>query len=417
MDLISPASTVLLLGNGFDLSYSFPTTYSCFLQTVSFLLDNEKKEWSTVGVLFKDLLSVKSNESEQIRESYNKYGKIYDLCPIEDDRIRLIIDKAKDNCWIKFFLNSMNDCSGTGWIDFERTIALVVESFNSFLSKNENRYEVTRTSKQSEIFSIKILKSFSDIFSSSMFTNGVQIALNSKFVTEDHIGMIDASKPDKNAIIQYLVGELRDLRQIMESYFAVFVEKPTNYMIESGALHPHSFLPVLKDNDIVLTFNYTSTYEKIYPQSKMIHIHGKIGDGNTVLGINPSREDTLSSVNTTFIRFKKYFQRASLDTEKQYLDFIALRKDETSRFEYEVQMSGDPFSREYPPLSLWVFGHSLDVTDQDIIEDLFNVATDIQIICYSKETRERSIENIVRLFGKDKYDVLRREKKLSFTLT
>ena len=66
------------------------------------------------------------------------------------------------------------------------------------------------------------------------------------------------------------------------------------------------------------------------------------------------------------------------------------------------------------PYRLFSMGHSLDVTDQDIIAELFRNAKEI-IILYHDVTAKRSyIANLVRMFGKDGFDTLKKDKKLTF---
>ena len=59
-------------------------------------------------------------------------------------------------------------------------------------------------------------------------------------------------------------------------------------------------------------------------------------------------------------------------------------------------------------------GHSLDITDRDIIEELFQNAKEIIVIYHSISAKKSYISNLIKMFGKNKFDLLKKDKKLSF---
>ena len=61
-----------------------------------------------------------------------------------------------------------------------------------------------------------------------------------------------------------------------------------------------------------------------------------------------------------------------------------------------------------------IMGHSLDVTDKDIIAELFDMANKITILYHSFEAKSQYMKNLVKLFGKHKFEFFRNEKALSF---
>ena len=64
--------------------------------------------------------------------------------------------------------------------------------------------------------------------------------------------------------------------------------------------------------------------------------------------------------------------------------------------------------------TLYVIGHSLDETDKDMIVELFDVASKIIVLYHDKKAVARYIRNLVRIYGKDRFDKVRVEKKLTF---
>lgn len=122
------------------------------------------------------------------------------------------------------------------------------------------------------------------------------------------------------------------------------------------------------DADIVVTFNYTNTYERLYgTESRIFHIHGCVND-SIILGINPDEHDELADLDTTFVQFKKYYQRVYLQTDVEYIKFKTGMRNN---------------AKYNPDRDLVIIGHSLDITDKDVIVDMFQLATTIKIYCHN----------------------------------
>ena len=77
--------------------------------------------------------------------------------------------------------------------------------------------------------------------------------------------------------------------------------------------------------------------------------------------------------------------------------------------DYLAWITGDHL--EY---TLTVMGHSLDVTDADIIKELFSKAKEITILYHDTLAKSSYIGNIVKMYGHKGFENLRREKKLTF---
>ena len=146
--------------------------------------------------------------------------------------------------------------------------------------------------------------------------------------------------------------------------------------------------------DKVLTFNYTNTYQKLYDSPKNInydYLHGNIAekreleDNNMVLGIDEYLTIEEQTINIDFIEFKKYYQRILKKTGckyKEWLEEININKNETHH--------------------IYMIGHSLDVTDKDILRDLIlapNVTT--TIFYHSKTAYKQYISNLVKVIKQD----------------
>ena len=152
-------------------------------------------------------------------------------------------------------------------------------------------------------------------------------------------------------------------------------------------------------NGHVFTFNYTNTFEYLYSASGTVeHIHGNV-NSDIVLGVNPDEKDELYEMDTTFLQFKKYFQRIFLGTDVKYINRI------------QNLLTTKKYDNGY---TLYVIGHSLDVTDKDIITELFELANRIIILYHSKSAVKGYIKNLVEIYGKEGFDRIRLSKNLNF---
>ena len=63
---------------------------------------------------------------------------------------------------------------------------------------------------------------------------------------------------------------------------------------------------------------------------------------------------------------------------------------------------------------LFVIGHSLDSTDEDIVWQIFDSAKSIIILYHDETSVKNQIKNLVEMYGKEGLDRLREEKNLQF---
>lgn len=188
---------------------------------------------------------------------------------------------------------------------------------------------------------------------------------------------------------------LQILAQKLQVYLYVFIDRAVHSLATNNKLQQ---LNELTNADKVITFNYTHTYEKLYPGAEVYHIHGDVKN-NIVLGVNTNTDDNIETVNTDFIRFKKYFQRVFYETDHGYLETIK-----------ELRLIRTTLSK----IHLTVMGHSLDVTDKDVIAELFELAGEIQILYHEKKQVSSYISNLISMFGKETFDDWRISKNLAF---
>jgi len=177
--------------------------------------------------------------------------------------------------------------------------------------------------------------------------------------------------------------------------------------------------------DRVLSFNYTNTYAKNYGIAKNIeytYIHGiaksenTLESNNMVLGINEYLVGVEKDIDTIFVVFKKYFQRIFKMTESNYFDWIdTIQEELNTAIENEIQSKGNmgTVHRKARLLdfscssNLYIYGHSLDTTDGDVLRKLIcndNVYTKIFFYReYEDDKRNfgKLIKNLLGVIGQD----------------
>ena len=344
--------TLLVLGNGFDLAHHLPTQYSDFLDFVKAIKDDGKEEYSAfisqVQVSNKDLFS-------EIEELY------------------------KDNILLDYFLSIYEErcASGrNGWIDFESEISLIVQKLDDakmdIISKISGPADSAELDKGIFQYLQPIIDPQRDN-ASKYFTHVFQ----PRFF--DYQGEV-------------ILNVLNRLTRLLEIYLQEYVEKID---CKSRISDLDSFTI-----DHVLSFNYTDTYQKYYDpagKANYCYIHGKAVDSNMedcnlVLGIDEYLPNSRRDSDNQFIWFKKFYQRIYKKTGAEYLDWI----NHFCGFN-DVYKKGKPSH-----MDILIYGHSLDVTDKDVLSKLILMKnTTTQIFYHDRKALAKQIGNLVKVIGED----------------
>lgn len=375
---------VLMLGNGFDINYMLLTKYINFLNIVHYISTTGLAGVRTVG----DILSAEKLQKvdPDIAKSYQKYKTAYDNTPLEDGVISKLTELADNNYLFSFLLNSFN--RDVGWIDFEKEISVIIESFRSFLAEE---YLVFDLNRHPQSMINRYIISYFDFFhqpANPGLHNDQTRRVKEEYAIEYPQGSTNKIIY-KEKIIETLEKQMLDLADGLKIYLKSFVENAVGEMCRLKCLQR---LPALIGAKHVITFNYTDTYERLYTSEKIYHIHGSIKN-QIILGVNPDESDEISSIDVSFLRFKKYFQRVIHHSDDDYLKWVA---------------------QKHANASLVVMGHSLDVTDKDVIMQIFDMAKDITVLYYNETAEASLVANLISIYGKEKFDELRTKKRLRF---
>lgn len=376
---------ILLVGNGFDLYYKLPTKYTDFLHVVKFLLNNRNASFSTIGDIF-------SQDSLQqidghIAVCYTAHKATFDATVLNKEYVSEIIKLTESNLWFSYLDIVFN--KDAGWIDFEKEIGFVLKCFEKGFEKST--LVCFKESEKHIQYVIELFGFYIDrAASKNVATIGTQ-RVNADYCIESPVGSGN-NTVNTEKVVDKLYEELLDLANALKLYLKCFVESLLNSLKDDGTCARIEFLSHIEK---AITFNYTNTYEHLYYNNSAFHIHGNV-DEDIVLGVNPDEADSLEKINTTFVCFKKYFQRTLFETDHQYLKWI------------------NECVENKTPYRLFSMGHSLDVTDQDIIAELFRNAKEIIILYHDVNAKKSYIANLVKMFGKDEFDTLKKDKKLTF---
>ena len=367
MDIEIRGRKILLIGNGFDLAHGLPTSYSYFLdfcdkvsRIFTYLMYVDQKVYEKSAL---NIWDVDDSIKAKLLEWYKKRNKNPDKLAVE------IYNNIKENIWIHYFLN-IRYSLGKNWIDFESEISNVIQAFECIRDNIERR-------ERSKVIKLEVVKDFVNI--------SKEIEVLKELDLEDmytNLKLFDA-------YIKKMTVDLDRLIRALEIYISEFINK----------------IEVLQKNDdikdinpdCVLSFNYSNTYERIYGQSNKIeydYIHGKaditnnVNTCNLVLGIDEYLEEHDRDNKLEFLPFKKFYQRIYKLTDSSYMEWVD-----------EIRQNLEC------PYELYIFGHSLDKTDKDVLELLIcndNVQTKIYYHRKSNDDKKelgKLIRNLVRVIG------------------
>ena len=412
---------ILVIGNGFDLAHDLPTKYTQFLEFCKRVFPvYENAEGRGVHLYQQEYLfdwNFNKEIKEKLERAYGSRRKITikeNAVQIEmsDPKLDEMYTLIKDNIWIEDFLQC-NMYQKENWIDFENEISKVIQSLDNDMHG------------LSEICNIEDdIITLSNTFLSKKYSEYT--------FTVQQINILDGEEASKSItfkeIRNTLLNDLNRLIRALEIYLCEYVDK-IEIQKKSPDIEELSI-------DFILSFNYTHTFSKIYDvsnQSKQevtnpfdyihgeVNINNNIESNNMVLGIDEYLLGDRKNKNVEFIAFKKFYQRIFKGTGceyKKWLDII--QKD---YLEY-MQRQIDADDKKYIPdkiqavlhyyamqtikrqslkkHNLYIFGHSLDITDKDVLRDLIlndNVYT--TIFYPNKEELGRKIANLVKVIGQD----------------
>lgn len=394
--------TVLILGNGFDLAHGLPTKYSHFLEFCKRVemvwryglgsgknVAEFKRTWIDNWKI-NELISTAIVTAYENRKMKRNCEGNYE---VTSDNLELseIHSLLNDNVWYEYFteLYITHCMKGENWIDFESEIRFVIKEVD------ENSLSLTNLwddviKKAIDSSQDQKLKTFKGKLKFDKF------AQRKEWVSEHKATVKDFREKT--------FEDLERLTRALELYLTVFVEKipisDSEKIPELTSLTP----------DYVINFNYTDTYERIYKKGKVYHIHGRANEkrsaeeNDMVLGIDEYWIGDEQNERTNFTIFKKFSQRIQKHTGNESYRYL-------QEMQKLFQAKGNSWSGNIDILKdhpdgvsyVYVFGHSLDVTDKDILSNFIgDDSTSVIVYCLDKGTEGELIGNTIKLISEKK---------------
>ena len=352
------AETILILGNGFDLSMGRKTSYSDFVEFAN------------------NLFLAKVDHLQSFLNSNN-----------------IDIEKYKDNYYLRF-INENRSTLGENWCNLEIMISQLAEAIDYFklnadilYRKDENSLRVihvdflqgsmvSQENFVSKFFVAKIFYELFNILEWNKLERKVALSkLNEKFIY--HLELLTDLLEIYLSYRDYLDFEINKIAPVETALDAI------NNISESS----------------VISFNYTHTPYELFkiPIENTHYIHGEIDLNRNKSAVNTmvfGIEDKENNVNSDLIPYQKYYQRVVKETGNLYEKYFIYTK---------LSEWGAAVSK-----NIIVFGHSIDPLDKEIFEKCFKIA-DLKrynyrfIFTYYNESAKRSIvKNLAIILGKDK---------------
>ena len=356
---------ILVIGNGFDLAHGLPTSYSDFLDFIKAWKEFDYSKSAELEV-FKDFCEHFKNTEifSEIAEHINTNSEL-----------------------LEYFLSIYNKrCADgkRGWIDFEREISTIIQAFDyarlHLINERYNDHE--------EDFPLKIRLIMEAVLQIDKDEKGKEIVLREDIAEGRAASLLDG---------------LDRLTRLLEIYLYYYVSK----------IEVNKCLPEFADQKYthVLSFNYTDTYKRLYDHdgdAKYCYIHGvvknnsSLEDCNLVLGIDEFLDTIRIDTDNSFVRFKKFYQRINKETGTEYVDWCN-----------KIEENARIFKKTNPPKNeVHIYGHSLDVTDKDILAMLIlGTNTTTYIYYYSREDKSQKIENLIKIVGEE--ELIRRTRGIN----
>lgn len=360
---------------------------------------------------------------------------------------RLLID----NYWIERFkeIEKYNN-----WVDFESEIAKTCIVLERVLDLPKHGVD----DRASVLIENDLYIAFEDYFMNANYSLGFSLN-NNDYTDLSRNEIIDNKIIQRYNKYSFKVSGLYKIRNglidALERLIFAF-ELYLMFIVEDIALSNTKKQSIFQDLHIdkVLSFNYTHTWQRTYGEVDIQYLHGSIRNSQEyldihsplVLGMNESLTDSEIGQNTNLIKFKKYYQRIRKNTDGaykkwvEYLEFENTIKKENlgtcydsyceAKHDYQdsltvkiieeaSQKEGVEFQNRVAEFfesyyekdtvgrnnssCIYIYGHSLDVTDKDVLRSFIDY-DNIKIVIYylDENDLDTKIENLVKIIGHDK---------------
>ena len=446
---------ILIVGNGFDLSHYLPTKYDHFMVAMGAI-----ENWDIAnGEMSFDDLFRSLYEKEDYFFGYTKAMYKTDEIKISIEKINELQKQLKENVWYQYFSDHVREVKT--WIDFETKIKDALITISHFFDAIENYQKennflnwqflsALENKKHDFILSqkkIRILELFNLLEVKYSFYNNSTDVLSEEVSYADNWNSKNSSFPS-NLIKEYkgynefLFSEasknIHNALKEMKFLFSYYIELISFNSLSLGFLSPFE-----NTIDRIYSFNYTSTFQNIYNDaSQFYYLHGRVNEvgginSKIILGISDLEVDLLKKYD--FWGFTKYHQKLLFKTDYQFVDefknikFEIKEKNNLIRDYWMARISNGAGSIDHIinetrrnhdenalNLSFLIWGHSLDVSDETYIKDIFSFNDDfdqgVRVIVYyfNESSNFDLLANLIYILKKEKVEKWMKNEWLKF---
>lgn len=343
-----------MLGNGFDLYHRLFTGYKEYICVCNYLI--QKSFYNLEDLSVYDILSGAFKNQKDKLEKMSCYQTAYKNTKISGKDLSDLTDLSSNNCWLRYL---SKQCSSERWVSLEKTISDVL-----------NYIENKNTESLFECFS-PLCDELKD----------------SRIIKHTFKYWIEGEKGTEK-----IYDDFENLILSLKLYLKIFVDNVLDNIPKlDESINPHFW-----NMDSVISFNYTHTYEKLYDsRTKVVHIHGNT-ENDVIVGINPDKNDTKGNANPKYIAFKKYYHRITKNTISDLSDLFYHIKNDNHKHQ------------------LLCVGHSLDVTDSDIITTLFDLFNEVIVYYHNNASLDKYIKNLTQIYGAEDFNKMLLSSRLIF---
>ncbi len=334
---------ILIIGNGFDLAHGLPTKYSDYVDQIAEHQGIYEYLWETQGA---------DNEKTVL---YNRIRKSVLFKYIEQQR-------------------------EAGWVDFENELRRIIEG----ICELENCLAKHSKKNEDGSYTERLYLKKGTLTECSLFLKMV--------LYEGGRGPWTQSGFDE--LEKDVLSQAMDFVELFKEYI-VWVTKTKIPEVKKKQYFENFKV------DFFLSFNYTTTLFKAYQKQinadKFCFVHGMIDenpDSKIVMGVGSDFYN--EEKHEKFLECFKFFQRYQYksETSLNYLQWI----------DYFRNQNVDDLDEDENRLQIHIYGHSLDLTDKDILLPFFELKNaNVWIYYYDKNSKLSLKKNLVRILGRKKF--------------
>lgn len=286
---------LIILGNGFDLAHGLKTSYADFIRAM--ILDNYKTEKEYSDNPFYLLYFDRFNPPRTFPKYYNATNK--ELLEL------YLFDVGEEVNYSSFLKNLLYDFFDKGWVDLEEAY------FRELGRWKDEREKIVALNKVMEALAVSLEQYLIQV--------GAEECECNDFIAR-HFYFMAGGDISSRLSLRSLSKEVDKLK--VPTKFKEEIEKTIQgYQRERREIK-------------VLNFNYTNTIGNYIAQKtgfasrvsdrQVINIHGKLGEGNLILGYGDEASDLYKELeNANDNELTKYFKSFYYAQSEQYRDLFA----------------------------------------------------------------------------------------------